>query len=87
MATLNDTPKICDEETFQLDDATQRQQEGGTELALFRARLAFEAGWRLSPEEAQAYAFPARRLSSRSPSFVDDDEDEASELSLGFGDN
>lgn len=56
------------------------------ELALFRSREAFEAGWRLSPEEACAFAFHPRQQADQSRIWAPDDEDEASETALGFGD-
>lgn len=59
----------------------------GVEAALFHARSALEAGWRLTPEEALAYVGsyrPSYSKSSGSHSHLTEAEDEAEDIALFF---
>ena len=61
----------------------------GIELALFRAREVFEAGWRLTPDEAVALVGGSSESndSGRGPwqGTVSEFEDEVSDIPLYFG--
>ncbi len=62
----------------------------GVELAIFRAKEAFEAGWQLSPEEALALVGPNawRDCSNTTSSRMSliEAEDEIEDIALYFGD-
>jgi hypothetical protein len=61
----------------------------GVELALFRARPAFDAGWQLTPEEALSLmgGSPQYPVSTHNMRPCDEIEDDAEDLAFEFGES